>query len=179
MGKTAAGKDEQDDWKPVGNAHESYADVVKKREERLPIKPEGLHASHWRGTVVDLADFISRVSTARTGDHIIAGVAAEEPPEVGGLFVTDGISATLIALPTMKTSHPTQELSAPTLCSRGVVRVQKVVMLQWRTPAFLWHGSRLLFRAEPVTLRVQVFSKFLTKAEWGVFSSSRVTRSEK
>ena len=71
------------------------------------------------------------------------------------------------ALPTMKTSHPTQELSAPTLCSRGVVRVQKVVMLQWRTPAFLWHGSRLLFRAEPVTLRVQVFSQFLTKAEWG------------
>ena len=70
------------------------------------------------------------MSTAKTGDHIIAGVAAEEPPELGGLLVPDGISATLIALPSMKTSHPSQELSAPTLCSRGVVRVQKVVMLQ-------------------------------------------------
>ena len=67
------------------------------------------------GTVVDLADFISRVSTAKTGDHIIAGVAAEEPPELGGLLVPDGISATLIALPSMKTSHPSQELSALTL----------------------------------------------------------------
>ena len=53
--------------------------LSKKREEQLPIKPEGLHASHRRGTVVDLADFISCVSTARTRDHIIAGVAAEEP----------------------------------------------------------------------------------------------------
>ena len=52
-------------------------------------------------------------------------VAAEEPPELGGLLVPDGISATLIALPTMKTSHPTQELSALTLCCRGVVRVQR------------------------------------------------------
>ena len=59
--KTTAGKDEQDDWKPVGKARKSYADVVKKRETQLPIKPEGLHASHWKGTVVDLADFISRV----------------------------------------------------------------------------------------------------------------------
>ena len=82
VGKTAAGKDEQDDWKPVGKAGKSYADVVKKREKQLPIKPEGLHASHWKGTVVDLADFISRDSTAKTGDHIIAGVAAEEPPEL-------------------------------------------------------------------------------------------------
>ena len=74
VGKTAAGKEEQDDCKSVGKAGKSYADVVKQREKQLPIKPEGLHASHWRGTVFDLADFISRVSTARTGDPIIAGV---------------------------------------------------------------------------------------------------------
>ena len=30
-----------------------------------------------------------------------------------------GSGATLIALQTMKTSHPSQELSAPTLCTRG------------------------------------------------------------
>ena len=122
--------------------------------------------------VVDLADFISRVSTARTGGHIIAGVVAEKPPELGGLLVPDGISATLIALPTIKTSHPIQELSAPTLCSRGVVRVQKVVMLQWRTPAFplAWQPTAVAPQettAESVTLRVKVFSKFLTKKEWG------------
>ena len=61
-GKTAAGKDEQDDWKPVRKAGKSYADAVKKREKQIPIKPEGLHSSHWKGTVVELADFISRVS---------------------------------------------------------------------------------------------------------------------
>ena len=130
VGKTAAGKDEQDDRKPVGKAGKSYADVVKKCEKQLSIKPEGLHASHWRSTVVDLAEFVSRVSTAKTGVQIIAGAAAEEPPELGGLLVPNGISATLIALPSMKTSHQSQELLAPTLCSRGVVTVQKVVMLQ-------------------------------------------------
>ena len=83
----------------------------------------------------------------------------------------DGISATLIALPTMKTSHPTQELSAPTLCSRGVVSVEKVVMLQWGTPAFpqAWKPTAVSSQVavgECVTLRVQVFSKFLTEAEW-------------
>ena len=138
MEKSAAGKDEQDDWKLVGKAGKSFAHVVKKREKQLPIEPQGLHASHWKGTVVDLADFISRVSTAKTGDHIFAGVAAEELP--------DGISATLIALPSMKTSHPSQELSAPPLCTRRVVRVQKVVMLQWEIRLSLWHGSRPLFR---------------------------------
>ena len=80
--------------------------LSRNAKKQLAIKPEGLHASHWKGTVVDLADFISRVSTAKTGDHIIAGVAAEEPPELEGLLVPDGISATLIALPSMKTSHP-------------------------------------------------------------------------
>ena len=40
----------------------SYADVVKKREKQLSITPEGLHASHWWSTAVDLPDFISRVS---------------------------------------------------------------------------------------------------------------------
>ena len=49
----------------------------------------------------------------------------EEPPELGGLLVPDKIIATLIALPSMKTSHPSQELSAAALCARGVVRVQK------------------------------------------------------
>ena len=115
----------------MGKAGNLFADVVKKREKQIPIKTEGLHASHWRGTVVGLAGFISHFSTAKTGDYIIAGVAAEEPPELGGLLVPDGIRATLIALPTMETSHPSQDLSAPALCSRGVVRVQKVVMLQW------------------------------------------------
>ena len=110
VGKTAAGK-EQDGWRQVGKARKSFADVVKKHEEQLPMEPEGLHASHWRGTVVGLADFISRVSTARTCDRIIAGVAAEESPGLGGLLVPEGICATLIALPTTKTSHPT--LSAP------------------------------------------------------------------
>ena len=105
--------------------------MSRNAKKRLPIKPEGLHARHWRGTAVDLADFISRVSTARTGDHTIAGVAAEETLELGGQVVPDGIGAALFRLPTMKTSHPTQELSAPTRCSRGVVRVQRVVMLQW------------------------------------------------
>ena len=127
--KTAAGK-EQDGWRQVGKAGKSFADVVKKHEGQLPIKLDGRHASHWRGTVVGLADFISRVSTARTGDRIIAGVAAEESPGLGGLLVPAGICATLIALPTTKTSHPT--LSAPPLCSRGVGRgYRKVVMLRW------------------------------------------------
>ena len=58
VGRTAAGKEEQDDWKPVGKAGKSHADVVEKREQQLPIKPEGLQARHW-STVVDLADFIS------------------------------------------------------------------------------------------------------------------------
>ena len=107
-----------------------------------------------------------------TGDHIIAGVAAEEPTEPGSLLVPDGISATLIAMPTMKTSFPIRELSAPTQCSRGVVRVQTVVMLQRKTPAFLqaWKPTAVssqVTAAESVTLRVQVFSKFLTKAEKG------------
>ena len=93
----------------MGKAGKSFAVVVKRREKQLPIKPEGLHASHWRGTVVDLAEFISRFSTVRTGDHIIARLAVEEPPELGGLLVPDGVSATLIALPTMNTSHPTQQ----------------------------------------------------------------------
>ena len=172
MGKTAAGEEEQEGWKPMGKARKSCAAVVKKREKQLPIKPEGLHASHWKGTVVDLADFISRVYTAKTGDHIIAGVAAEEPPELGGLLVPDGISATLTALPTMKTSRPTQELSAPTLCSRRGVQQQRVVMLQWRTPAFPLAGkptsvASQVTAAESITLRVHVFSKFLTQAEWG------------
>ena len=123
----------------MGKAGKSNAEVVKKREKQLPIKPEGLHAGHWRGPVVDLADFISRVSTARADDHIIAGVAAEEPPEIGGLLVPDGISATLIAC-------RSQDLPAPPLCSRGVVRVLKVVMLQWEIRLSLWHGSRPLFR---------------------------------
>ena len=110
----------------------------------------------------------SRVSTAKIGDHIIAGVAAEEPPELGGLLVPDGISATLIALLTMKTSHPTQVLSAPTLCSRGVVRVQKVVVLQWGSPAFplAWKPTAVSSQvtvAESVTLRVQVFRSFSRK----------------
>ena len=105
--KTTAGKDEQDDWKPVEKAGKSFADVVKKREKQ---KPEGLHASHWKGTVVDLADFISRVSTTKTGDHIIAGVSAGEPLQLGGLLVPAGISAALIALPWTKTAHPSQEL---------------------------------------------------------------------
>ena len=107
-------------------------------------------------------DFISRVSTAKTGDHIIAGVAAEEPPELGGSLVPDGISATLISLPSMKTSHPSQELSAPTLCSRGVVRVQKVVMLHWGTPAFplAWEPTTVSSQvsvAESVTLSAGLF----------------------
>ena len=42
--------------------------LSRNAKKQLAIKPEGPHASHWRGTVVDLADFISRVSTARTGD---------------------------------------------------------------------------------------------------------------
>ena len=151
MGRTAAGKEEQDDWKPVGKTGKSFADVVKKREKQIPIKPEGLHAGHWRSTVVDLAEFISCVSTAE-----------EEPLELGGLLVSDGISATLIALPTMKTSRPTQELSAPTLCSRGVMRVQKAVMLQWGTPAFplAWKPTAVSSQVTAggsVTLRVQVF----------------------
>ena len=104
--KIAAGKDEHDDWKPVGKAGKSFADVVKKREKQLPIKPGGLRASHWKGTVVDLADFISRVSTAKTGDHTIAGVAVEEPPELGGLLVPDGISATLISSPSKENISP-------------------------------------------------------------------------
>ena len=33
VGKTAAGKDEQDDWKPVGKARKSYADAFKKRQK--------------------------------------------------------------------------------------------------------------------------------------------------
>ena len=57
------------------------------------------------------------------------------------------------------------------LCSSGVVRVQKVVMLQWGTPAFplAWKPTAVSSQvtvAESVTLRVQVFSKFLTKVEW-------------
>ena len=87
VAKTAAGKDEQDDWKPVGKARNSYADVVKKREKQLPIKPEGLHASHWKGTVVNLADFTSRVSTAKTGDRCDLGcpaVADENIPPITG-----------------------------------------------------------------------------------------------
>ena len=134
VGRRGAGEEEH--WRQVGKTGKSNDDAVKKHEKQLPMKPEGLDASHWRGTVVALAEFISLVSTARAGDHIIAGVAAEEPPELGGLLVHDWISATLIALPTMKTSHPTQELSAPTLRSRGVVRLQRVGMLQWGTPAF-------------------------------------------
>ena len=59
VGRAAAGKEEQDDWKPVGKVGKSYADVVKRREKQPPTKPEGLHASHWRGTVVGLAEFIS------------------------------------------------------------------------------------------------------------------------
>ena len=170
VGRRAAGEEEQDGWRQVGKAAKSDADAVKKHEKQLPIKPEGLHTSHWRSTVVALAEFISCVLTARTGDHIIAGVAAEEPPELGGLLVPDGTGATLIALPTTKTSHPTQELSAPTLCGRGVVRVQKVGMLQWRTPAFplAWKTTSVASQvtaAESVTLRVQV--TFLTKAERG------------
>ena len=70
MGRRAVGEEEQDGWRQVGEAGKSFADVVKKHDKQLPIKPEGLHASHWRGTVVDLAEFISRVSTARAGDHI-------------------------------------------------------------------------------------------------------------
>ena len=165
--KIAAGQEEQDRWKLVGQAGKSYADVVKKREKQLPTKPEGLHASRWRSTIVDLADSIPRVATAKTGDHIIAGVAAEAP----GLLVPDGTGATLIALPSMKTSHPSRELSAPTLCIRGVERVQKVVMLRWRTPAFplAWKPTAVssqVTTAESVTLKVQVFPKFLTKAVW-------------
>ena len=50
--------------------------------------------------------------------------------------------------------------------------MQKVVMLQWRTPAFplAWKPTAVASQvtaAESVSLRVQVFSKFLTKAEWG------------
>ena len=102
----------------------------------------------------------------------LLGVAAEEPPELGGLLVPDGICETLIALPTMETSLPTEVLSAPTLCSRGVVRVQKVVMLQCGTLAcpLAWKPAAVssqVTAAESVTLRVQVFSKFLTKTEWG------------
>ena len=118
MGRRATGEEEQDGWRQVGKAGKSFADVVKKHEKQLLVKPEGLHASH----------------------HFISGVAAEEPLELGGLLVPDGISATVIALSAMKTSTPTQELSAPTLCSRGVVRVQRVVMLQLS----LWRGSRPL-----------------------------------
>ena len=108
------------------------------------------------------------VCPRRKLDHIIAGAAAEEPPELGGLLVPDGISATLIALPSMKTSHPSQELSAPALCTRGVVRVQKVVMLQWRTPAFplAWKptaDASQVTAAESVTLRVQSFRSFSRK----------------
>ena len=95
----------------------------------------------------------------KTGDHIIAGVSVQEPPELGGLLVPDGISTTLIALPSVKTSHPSQELSGPTLCTRGVVRV---VMLQWGTPAFplAWKPTAVSSQvtvAESVTLRVQLF----------------------
>ena len=107
-------------------------------------------------------------------NHIIAEVAAEEPLELGGLFVPDGIGATLNALPTIKTSHPTQELSTPTLCSRGVVRAQRAVMLQSGTPAFppAWKPTSFASQvtaAESVTLGGAgffFFSKFLTKTEW-------------
>ena len=84
----------------MGKAGKYFAVVVKRREK---------NSSRWRDTVVDLAEFISRFSTVRTGDHIIARVAVEEPPELGGLLVPDGVSATLIALPTMNTSHPAQQ----------------------------------------------------------------------
>ena len=65
--------------------------LSRNAKKQLPIKPEGVHASHWRDTVVDLADFISRVSIARTGDHITAGVAAEEPPKLPGLLVPGSV----------------------------------------------------------------------------------------
>ena len=69
VGRRAAGEEEQDCLSQVGKNGKSFDDVFKKHEKQLPIKPEGLHTSHWRDTVVDMAEFISRVSTARTGDR--------------------------------------------------------------------------------------------------------------
>ena len=39
--RTAADKEEQDDWKPVGKAGKSCAVVVKRREKQLPMEGHG------------------------------------------------------------------------------------------------------------------------------------------
>ena len=66
----------------------------------------------------------------------------------------------------------TGAVSADAVQQRRGEGTEKVVMRQWRTPAFplAWKPTAVSSQvavAESVTLRVQVFSKFLTKAEWG------------
>ena len=102
-------------------------------------------------------------------------VAAEEPPELGGFLVPDGISATFISLPTKKTSFQHRSCQRLRFCSRGVVEVQQVVMLQWGTPAFplAWKPTAVssqVTAAESVTLRVHVF--FEVSHESGVCACS-------
>ena len=116
VGRTAAGKEEQDDWKRVGKAGKSYADVVKKREKnssRSNLKDStqvvgGAPLSIW---LISFHVFPRR-------ELVI--ISLQGWPRRHRLSLE--IGATLIALPTMKTSHPSQELSALTVCSRGVVR---------------------------------------------------------
>ena len=160
--------------------------LSRNATKQLPIKPEGLHASHWRGTFVDLADFIPRVSTAKTGDHIIAGVATEEPLELWR-FVGARRDQRDFDCPADDENIPpnTEAFSAYARAAEGWCGVQRVVMLQWRTSAFplAWKPTAVSYRvtvAESVTLRVcRSFRSFSRKRSGGVFSSSLVTRSEK
>ena len=80
-GETAAGKEEQDDWKPVGKRVNSLLTFSRnaKNSSRSNLQ-NSTQAIGGARLLIWLISF-SRVSTARTGDHIIAGVAAEEPPE--------------------------------------------------------------------------------------------------
>ena len=148
VGRTAAGKEEPDDWKPVRKAGESCADVVKK--------------------VVDLADFISRVSTARNGDHIITGVAAEEPPELGARRDQCDLDRPADDESIPPNTGAVSAFAVQQRCGEGTecgdaATGDSSFPLAWKPTGV----SSQVTAAESVTLRMQVFSKLLTKAEWG------------
>jgi len=110
----------------------SYAEVAApdthppyKQEPAIPVR---LAPSHWHGTLVAPADFVSAVNAASSGSHIFTGVCAQLPEGTTGLVVPPDLTTTVLLLDGHACTLPTTALRAPALCMRGQTRTTNFAM---------------------------------------------------
>ena len=153
----------------VAEEKPTYAEAAKR--SRPPSIPVSLYQAHWKGTLVPVEDFASRVSTASAGDRLVFGVLDQLPAEISGMVVPDTLTVTLVVLPSVECDLQKTDITAPAACVRGHLRAQQLNFIQLGATVWplAWKPTAVQTAVpvdETVTLRAQVFSQLIPPPDW-------------